>query len=275
MNPERIAAISRPCIGVFDSGVGGLSVLRALRRAMPAAPLVYYADSAFAPYGERDAAYVDARCRAIASTLVERGAKALLIACNTATAAAIEGLRDAWPGLPIIGVEPGVKPAVALSRSRRVAVMATQRTLQSERFRRLVERYAAECEVIAHPCPGLAAAIEAGDVEAPSMRGRVRELCEPLRGRGVDVIVLGCTHYPFVRHHIEAAMAGAAAIVDTAEAVARQTAARCEGSSWSGPATTRLMGSGDLDLLGRLATRWLEFDWTIESQPAADPISRW
>jgi len=274
MNPERVAAISRPCIGVFDSGVGGLSVLRALRRAMPAAPLVYYADSAFAPYGEREAAYVDTRCRSIASVLVARGAKALLIACNTATAAAIESLREAWPELPIIGVEPGVKPAVALSKSRRVAVMATQRTLQSERFRRLVERYAAECEVIAHPCPGLAAAIEEGDVDDPSMHERVRDLCAPLRERGVDVVVLGCTHYPFVRHHVEAAMGGAVVIVDTAEAVARQTAARCEGSSWAGPATTHLTGSGDLDLLGRLASRWLEFDWTIDP-PTADLTSRW
>ena len=127
-----------PRIGVFDSGVGGLSVLRALHRYLPRATLLYAADSGHAPYGERDAAYVIARSRAMTAHLLSQGAQLLVVACNTATAAAIDTLRADHPALPIVGVEPGIKPAIALTRNRRVGVMATHATLASERFRRLV-----------------------------------------------------------------------------------------------------------------------------------------
>ena len=257
-------------IGVFDSGVGGLSVLRAIRHRLPGADLLYVADTGHAPYGDRGEDYVCDRSRRIAEFLHDRGARVLVVACNTATAAAVAALRQDWPDLPIVGVEPGIKPAVALSKTRRVGVLATTGTLASAKFRRLAEEHAAGATLVLQPCPGLADAIEAIDPDAGQQAGLaalVEQYGRPLREAEVDVAVLGCTHYIFARAHFERALPGVA-LLDTAEAVARQTA-RLAGLATSGavPARAprlRAWSSGDPRVLSGFATQWLAGTPTVE-----------
>ena len=259
-------------IGVFDSGLGGLSVLRAIRSLLPAAELMYVADSGHAPYGERGDAHVIARSRAIATFLRERGADLLVIACNTATAAAVSALRQDHPGWPIVGVEPGIKPAAGLTRNGRIGVMATTGTLRSERFRLLAQAHAAHVDLRLQPCPGLAAAIESGEVDSPEVRERVAEHCAPLREQQVDTVVLGCTHYPFVMHHIQAELGTDTRLIDTSDAVARRTRHLCESlqaraippmAAPTGPA--RLWTTGEQARLESFAGRWLDFAWQAEA----------
>ena len=214
-------------IGVFDSGVGGLSILRALRAELPQEHFVYFADSGHAPYGERDTAQVLARARAITTELLERhDIKALVIACNTATAVAIHLIRAEHPGLPIIGVEPALKPAAALTRTRRVGVMATRGTLESAKFAALLDSLCGLATFILQPCDGLADAIERQDTP------KIIALCDHYTlGMGqfgskegqVDTLVLGCTHYPFAADLLQARVGPSVRLVDTGEPVARHT----------------------------------------------------
>jgi len=215
-------------IGIFDSGLGGLSVLRHIRNALPHEDLLYVADSGFAPYGGRPEHEIVARTVAVTEFLLEKGAKALVVACNTATAAAIKGVRDVHPDLPVVGVEPGLKPAAALTRSGVVGVMATAFTLSSQKFARLHGQItqATGVRFLPQPCVGLVDLIEKGDLDAPEIAAMVETYLSPLLAQGADTIVLGCTHYPFVQHLIEASIHRAlvhdVAIVDTGDAVARQ-----------------------------------------------------
>lgn len=213
-----------PVVGVFDSGIGGLSVLREIRAQLPSVDLHYVADSGYAPYGERGEDYVSARSLRIARHLVDHGAVVLVVACNTATAAAVQTLRLTWPRLAVVGVEPGIKPAIAATRNGRIGVLATPGTLASEKFRRLLQSQAGDTRVLPQPCPGLASLIERGDFESPDIRQALHAFCAPLRAAEVDTVVLGCTHYAFVRTMIEAELGPAVRIVDTAEAVARRAA---------------------------------------------------
>lgn len=262
------AAAAGPRIGVFDSGVGGLSVLRALHRHLPRATLLYAADSGHAPYGERDAAYVIARSRTMAAHLLSQGAQLLVVACNTATAAAIDTLRADHPALPIVGVEPGIKPAIALTRNRRIGVMATHATLASERFQRLVATHADGASLHLQACSGLARAIEWGRPDGAEVIRLVDEHTAPLRAAGVDTVVLGCTHYPFAAAPIAAALGPEVTLVDTADAVARQALRRAAGLSAPGvEATARLWTSGDPDHLRAVAQRWLHFETTVDRLP--------
>ena len=259
-------------VGVFDSGVGGLSVLRDLKRELPQASLVYVADSGHAPYGERSDDFVAGRSERIAGWLVDAGCDALVIACNTATAAAAERLRAAWPGLPIVGVEPGLKPAVALTRNGRIGVMATTATLRSAKFLRLLDAHAGSAATVhLQPCPGLAQAIENHAGDSPELLRLIDAFCAPLRAAAVDVVVLGCTHYPLVREAIERALGAGVAIVDTAEAVARHAARRCIGLGTAAPAPSilpaRLLSTGDIVRLQRVAERWLPFAFGVEAAP--------
>jgi glutamate racemase len=252
---------SPPAIGVFDSGVGGLSVLRAIALAAPHARLLYVADSGHAPYGERDDAFVQARSLWIADFLLRQGAQAIVIACNTATASAGMLLRERLAPLPVVGVEPGVKPAAALTRNGRIGVLATSGTLRSDKFAALARAHAGANELVLQACPGLAKAIEAGDLDAPLVRQLVETYCAPLRERGVDTVVLGCTHYPFIAHHIQAAMGPGVVLVDTAQAVARRTldvapAAVLQARS-PGAQALHLWTSGPVGDLQRIAARWL------------------
>jgi glutamate racemase len=221
--------LPRPApIGIFDSGIGGLSVLRHVQALLPQQDLLYFADAGFAPYGEKPEAVIVARALAIAAFLRERGASALVVACNTATVAAIKELREHYPALPLVGVEPGLKPAAALSKSRIVGVLATDRTLAGEKFAQLHAHISAATEVrfLLQACTGLATQIECGDLRSAATRALLQTYITPLIEQGADTLVLGCTHYPFVLPMIEDIITNISPhpimIVDTGEAVARQ-----------------------------------------------------
>lgn len=258
-------------IGIFDSGLGGLSVLRALQPRLPGATLHYVADSGHAPYGDRDESYVRERALRIGRLLVNARAQAIVVACNTATAAAVAALRAAFPEMPVVGVEPGVKPAVAASRSGRIGVMATGTTLRSARFLALLQAHASGAEVHLQACHGLATAIETGDLDAPALRALVARHAAPLRDAEVDTVVLGCTHYPFARSLIEEAFGPTVAIIETAEAVARRTVEVCAALSLGGgcPGEVLLESTGDIDHLRALAARWLPFPCAVRAAPAS------
>lgn len=207
-------------IGVFDSGIGGWSVLREIRRELPGEALVYVADSGHAPYGGRSNEYIVARARAIAAWLFARGAKALVVACNTATSAAVVTLRAHY-AQPIVAMEPAVKPAAALSRSGVIGVLATQRTIEGEQLARLKDRFGRDVRILTRACPGLVEHVEAGDLRSPDARRLVDHYVRPMLAEGADVLVLGCTHYPLLRGLIEECAPGVE-ILDPAPAVARE-----------------------------------------------------
>jgi glutamate racemase len=206
-------------IAVFDSGLGGLTVLRALRERLPQEDFFYFADTRFLPYGDRPETFLRERGVLIAEALVARGAKALVIACNTATAA--EAIRAAI-AVPVVALEPGVKPAVGLTKTGVIGVLATTRTLASERFQRLVGNHANGHCVIAQPCPGLAEAIEAEGPDSGAVAALLDTFVAPLAAAAADVVVLGCTHYPCVSAAIARRMPAGTVLLDTGEPVARQ-----------------------------------------------------
>ena len=266
---------SRP-IGVFDSGVGGLSVLRALHTEMPHERFVYVADSGHAPYGERDDGFVLERSRTIADHLIARHAiKALVIACNTATAAAIHMLRSAYAEMPIIGIEPALKPAAAASKTGVVGVMATRGTLGSEKFCKLLASLSGTARFVLQPCDGLADAIERAD--AP----RTLALCQQYTvamgafGSGpgeMDTVVLGCTHYPFASQTLQSVLRQPVALLEGGLPVARQTRRLLEqqaaashsaafhslNTAIPGPAQTLYYSTGAPGLLDAAVQRWLQ-----------------
>lgn len=217
-------------IGIFDSGIGGLSVLRHIRQNLPYENLLYFADSAYAPYGDKSEAAISARTLAVTEFLLQAGAKALVVACNTATTAAIKMVRAAYPALPVIGIEPGLKPAAAQTRSKIVGVLATKATLMSARLLALQEEISAVSGVRfeLQPCVGLVDQIEKGELRSPQTALLVRRYVAPLLEKGVDTLVLGCTHYPFVRPLIEDIVhelsSNPVTIIDTGDAVSRQLA---------------------------------------------------
>lgn len=227
-------------IGVFDSGLGGLSVLAAIARELPHADLVYLADTAHVPYGSKPEGFVRGRVLAIGRHLVEKhGCTLLVVACNTATAAAVNELRLQHPGVPVVGVEPGVKPAAQGSTSRRIAVLATEITAKSERLARLVREHAGQTRVDIVPCPGWATRVETLHLDGPEFQAEVRATVEPLLARGVDRLVLGCTHYSFLAPLLAPICHGRAELVDVAAAVARQVL-RLAGSPAGAGAAGRL-----------------------------------
>ena len=207
-------------VGVFDSGAGGLSVLARLCDELPCEDFVYYGDSANAPYGEKPREWIVRRSRAIVDRFLDEGAKAIVIACNTATSAAAAELRAQYAHVPIIGVEPALKPATLAQGARRILVMATPITLRLDKYQQLAERWGSGHVVIDAPCPGLAARIEQGDLEAPDMFELVESLVGRYRGQ-VDAVVLGCTHYPFAARAIREVL-GDVPLFDGAEGTARQ-----------------------------------------------------
>ena len=261
-------------IGIFDSGVGGLSVMQAIRARLPRAELLYAADTAYAPYGDRSEEFLCDRSERIARFLRDQGAQMIVVACNTATAAAVARLRATWTALPVVGVEPGVKPAVAESAARRVGVLATTRTLASEKFRRLAEAHADGATLVLQPCPGLADAIEAADAQGSGLDVLVERYCAPLRDAGVDVAVLGCTHYVFARELFERALPGVR-LIDTAEAIARQTARVADELVERGEAddnasdepALRAWSSGSPQVLATFAQRWLDLRVDVQDMP--------
>jgi glutamate racemase len=215
-------------VGIFDSGVGGLSVLRHIHAQLPHEHLLYFADSGFAPYGDKPEHAVAERVLMIAGFLIERGAKAIVVACNTATVAAIARLRECYPELPIVGVEPGLKPAATLSRNGKIGVLATEGTLSGEKFLLLRDQICAatDAEFLLQPCHGLADQIELGELDTEATTAMLERYIQPLLAQGADTLVLGCTHYPLVQASIEQVIARATGrtvtLVDTGDAVARQ-----------------------------------------------------
>ncbi|MCP1646666.1 glutamate racemase [Pseudomonas nitroreducens] len=209
-------------VGVFDSGVGGLSVLHEIRARLPHESLIYLADCGHVPYGEKTPEYIRSRCRSIAEFLLSRGAKALVLACNTATAAAAADLRELYPQLPIVAMEPAVKPAAEATRSGVVGVLATTGTLKSARFAALLDRFASDVRVITQPGPGLVERIELGDLNGPQTRALLQGYVAPLLAEGCDTLILGCTHYPFLRPLLRELVPAEVSLVDTGAAVARQ-----------------------------------------------------
>jgi glutamate racemase len=210
-------------IGVFDSGLGGLSVLREIRALLPHEALLYLADSRYAPYGEKPEAFVEARTLQACQWLLGQGCKALVIACNTATGHAVELLREKLP-VPIIGVEPGLKPAAAASRSKVVGVLATANTLKSAKFARLLAALQGESRFLCQAGSGLVALIEQGETDSAAVRQRLEGYLAPMLEAGADTLVLGCTHYPFLSGTIRALAGDRLALVDTGSAIARQLA---------------------------------------------------
>ena len=213
-------------VGIFDSGLGGLSVLRHIRAQLPHEHLIYVADSGFAPYGGRPEHVIGERSLSVIRFLVDQGVKAIVVACNTATISAIKLLREHYPQLPIVGVEPGLKPAAAATQSRKVGVLATERTLSGTKFLQLRDQIteATGAQFLLRPCPGLVDNIEAGDTEG--VLQMLRKYVTPLLEEGADTLVLGCTHYPLVQATIEDVIAQAGArdirLIDTGDAIARQ-----------------------------------------------------
>jgi glutamate racemase len=217
-------------VGIFDSGVGGLSVLRHIRSQLPHEHLLYFADSGFAPYGDKSEDVLGERVLAVAAFLLERGVKALVVACNTATVAAIALLRERYPDLPIVGVEPGLKPAAAASRNGKIGVLATDATLGGDKFLQLRDQISESsgARFLLQPCVGLADQIELGELDSDATSAMLARYIAPLLAEGADTLVLGCTHYPLVRASIERIIAQATdrpvTLVDTGDAVARQLA---------------------------------------------------
>lgn len=234
-------------IGVFDSGVGGLSVLRALRAALPAEHWVYFADSQHCPYGGQSAAALQERASAITSFFLARGAKLVVVACNTATIAAIAHLRAQY-SLPFVGMEPGVKPACEQTRSGVVGVLATGRSLAGEKFHQLVAAHARDVRVLTRPCEGWVEAVEAGQLEGPIVDALLRREIDPLLAAGCDTLVLGCTHYPFLAPALRRLTGPEVVLIDTGPAVARQTRRVLETLGLrreAGEGSVEWVGSGD------------------------------
>lgn len=250
-------------VGVFDSGLGGLSMVEALRHQLPGAGMDYVADSGHAPYGERDDRYILGRCHQITQRLLDRGADLIVVACNTATAVAIRDLRQTWPGVPFIGVEPGIKPAITVSPQGRIGVLATPMTLSSQKFRDLIDAHAQGVHLVLQPCPGLAAEIEKGALDTPALRALVDRFCAPMTVDQVDTVVLGCTHYPLVRPLFEDALPASVQILDTSGAVARHARRLAQVIHAHGvnardtSDSLRLWTTGDPLHLQEVARRWL------------------
>ena len=213
-------------IGVMDSGVGGISVLKHIHALLPYESLIYFADSHYAPYGSKTPAEITARCMKIANFLINQNVKALVVACNTATAAAIDEMREKYAppnfNFIIIGMEPAVKPAAEASKNGIIGVLATVGTLKSAQFAALLESYGRNVKVVTQGCEGLVECIERGELNTPNTKALIKQYAAPLLAEGADSIVLGCTHYPFVKEAIREFVGDKITIIDTGLAVAKQ-----------------------------------------------------
>lgn len=234
-DPLNIPIDSSAPIGIFDSGVGGLSVLRALRQQLPAENVIYLGDQGHVPYGTRSLEEVRAFSLEVTRFLLHQGAKIIVVACNTASAAALHVLRQTFPDVPFVGMEPAVKPAAEHTHTGRVGVLATQATFQGELYASVVERFAQDVEIMTYTCPGLVDRIEKGDLDSAVVRGILDEGLNPMLKAGIDTVVLGCTHYPFVIPAIQQITGPDVRVIDPAPAVARRTAAVLAERGWLHP----------------------------------------
>jgi glutamate racemase len=215
--------MDQPSIGVFDSGIGGLSILQSIRRILPEADILYFADQKHVPYGPRSMMEVRSFAEEISRFLIQRGCRLIVVACNTASAAALHHLRSTFPATPFVGMEPAVKPAALTSRSQKVGVLATPATFQGELFASVVERFAQGIEVIQQTFPGLVEKVEQLELDSPETRAILSKGILPLLDRGIDTLVLACTHYPFLLPLIQEIAGADITIIDPSPAIARQT----------------------------------------------------
>lgn len=211
-------------IGIFDSGVGGLSVLHAILDLIPGEWFVYLGDQAHVPYGARPADQIKIFAEAITQFLLHQGAKMIVVACNTASAAALKYLRAQFPGIQFVGMEPAVKPAAETTQTGKVGVLATPATFQGELYASVVERFGKGVELLQNTCPGLVDQIERGELDSPATQSILKHALSPMLEKGIDTVVLGCTHYPFVIPQIQAIAGDQVRVIDPAPAIARQTA---------------------------------------------------
>ncbi len=243
-------------IGVFDSGVGGLSVLRALRAELPGQPVLYLADQAHVPYGPRPLDEVRSFAEGITRYLLGQGAGLIVVACNAASAAALHHLRDVFPETPFVGMEPAVKPAAETTSSGVVGVLATPATFQGALYASVIERFASGVTLMQDTCPGLVKQIEAGRLDDEQTRAILRRALEPMLTGGIDTVVLGCTHYPFIIPVIEEIVGPAVRVIDPAPAVARQARRLLEARGWLAapepPGRVRYVTTGDPRALAAL-----------------------
>jgi glutamate racemase len=256
-------------VAVFDSGVGGLSVWREIVARLPHENTLYLADQAHVPYGPRTAPEIIRLTRAAVAWLRAQGAKLVVIACNTASAAALNEVRAEWPDLPIVGMEPAVKPASLHTRTGKVGVMATPGTLSAPRFHSLVERFANGVEIHTQVCPGLVEWIEAGRVNDPDVEAHLRAWLAPLLAAGIDELVLGCTHYPFVIPLLRRIVGDGVEIIDPAPAIARQVQRLLEAHDMAALPTTmprhRFYTTGDPTALQMALQRLVGWHATVAS----------
>ncbi len=250
-----------PPIGVFDSGVGGLSVLRAIRAQMPAQPVIYLGDQAHVPYGPRPLEEVRGFSAAVTHFLLGKGAKLIVVACNAASAAALHWLRAEFPEVPFVGMEPAVKPAAEHTHTGVVGVLATPATFQGALFASVVERFAQGVTILKDTCPGLVAQIEAGNTSGPETRRILEDALQPMLAQNIDTVVLGCTHYPFVIPLIEEIAGPGVRVIDPAPAVARQAARLLAARGWlaetGAPVPPLYYTTGRPRALAVLIQRWL------------------
>ncbi len=258
-------AASPGCIGLFDSGVGGLTVLREVMRQLPGCDTLYLADSIHCPYGARPVAEIRSLSQEISRYLIERGARCVVVACNTASAAALDHLRAQFPGVPFVGMVPAVKPAAALTQSGTVGVLATPATLGGSLFSDVVERHAGGVRVLSQACPGLVEQIEQGDLDGPTTEALLRQYLEPLLAQGADVIALGCTHYPFLAPLIQRLAGPQVQLLDPSAAVARQVGRVLQGLCVGGNGQLRLLASDRPEALARAAQHLLGLQATVET----------
>jgi glutamate racemase len=260
---SRSASAARP-IGVFDSGVGGLSIVRQLRLQLPGEDVLFLADQAHVPYGLRALNEVQEFSVAITRFLLGLQAKLIVVACNTASAAALHHLRREFPGIPFVGMEPAVKPAAEMTRTRRVGVLATPATFQGELFASVVERFASGVEVLPVTLPGLVERIESGDLDGPETRRIVEQALRPLLQQGVDSLVLACTHYPFVIPLIEDIAGQGVRVIDPSPAIARQASRLLDEQGLRSPQGSggelRLLSTTDGESLLRMARQLIDAD---------------
>lgn len=235
-------------IGILDSGLGGLSVLNEIRELLPSESLIYFGDNAWCPYGARHADEIQRRVFAVTDFLIDRDCKMIIIACNSATIAAVEALRATYP-IPFVGMEPGVKPAAALTKTGTIGVLATEASLAGEKFHSLLTNHTNGIKVITRPCPNFVKLVEAGELSGKRARGIIEEETLPLIEAGADVLVLGCTHYPFLRPLIEEVAGPDVQIIDTGAAVAQHAASLLPNSSGGASPQYHIYTSGNLNHL--------------------------
>jgi glutamate racemase len=241
-------------IGIFDSGVGGLSVLNAIRQLLPTENLIYLADQENVPYGPRSLAEVRKFSEGITRYLLAQDAKLIVVACNTASAAALHHLRQVFPAVLFVGMEPAVKPAAEQTRSGVVGVLATPATFQGELYASVIERFANGVNVLQDTCPGLVMEIDKGHLDTPAVQAILERALEPMLARGIDTVVLGCTHFPFVIPMIEQIVGPAVRVIDPSPAIARQVERLLEGDNLRSPNTK----SGQVRYLTTGDPAWLE-----------------